>query len=182
MEDEQIVGLFWDRSEEAIRALTERYGRLIRRVIRNILTDPQDVEECESDTYLGVWNRIPPQRPEYLSAYVCRIARNRALSRFRGGTAQKRGPVSALEELDGSIFAPSAEEHCSARELGRAIDAFLDTLDRDSRVIFLRRYWFSDSLGDIGRDLGLTENHAAVKLSRTRKKLKNYLMKEGYVE
>lgn len=182
MEDAEIISLFWGRSEGAIGAVTEKYGGLVKRILRNILGDPQDVEECENDTYLGLWNEIPPQRPEILPAFVCRIARNRALHRVRYRTAGKRGPASALEELDASVFAPSAEEHCSARELGRAIDAFLDTLDPESRVIFLRRYWFSDPLGDIGRELGLTENHVAVKLSRTRKKLKNYLMKEGYVE
>lgn len=182
MEDQKIIALFWDRSETAIGALTEKYGGWIKRILWNILGDPQDVEECENDTYLGVWNEIPPQRPEHLAAFACRIARNRALHRIRYRTAEKRGPASPLEELDGSIFAPSAEEHCSARELGQAIDRFLDTLDRESRIIFLRRYWFSDPLGDIGRDLGLTENHVAVKLSRTRKKLKNYLIQEGYVE
>ena len=182
MEDRGIIDLFWTRAPGAVEALTEKYGGLVRRVIRNVLGDRRDAEECENDTYLGVWCEIPPQRPEYLSAFVCRIARNRALSRFRTLSAEKRGPASPLEELEYAMAAPSAEEHCSARELGRAIDAFLDTLDRDSRVIFLRRYWFSDSLGDIGRDLGLTENHVAVKLSRTRKKLKNYLTKEGYLD
>ena len=182
MEDTEIINLFWDRSEGAIWAVTEKYGSLVKRILRNILGNSQDEEECENDTYLGLWNEIPPQRPEILPAFVCRVARNRALNRLRYRTAGKRGPSSPLEELDGSVFAPSAEEHCSARELGRAIDAFLDTLDRDSRVIFLRRYWFADPLGEIGRELGLTENHVAVKLSRTRKKLKNYLIQEGYVE
>lgn len=182
MDDQRIIALFWERSEMAIGALAEKYGRLVKQILWNILGDPQDVEECENDIYLGVWNEIPPQKPEFLSAFLCRIARNRGLNRFRYRGAEKRGPISPLEELDGSVFAPSAEEHCSARELGRAVDAFLDTLDRESRVIFLRRYWFSDPLGAIGRELGLTENHVAVKLSRTRKKLKNYLIQEGYAE
>ena len=182
MDDREIVARYLARDESAIRETAGKYGHRLRALAQGIVRDAGTAEECENDTYLGVWNEIPPQKPEFLSAFLCRIARNRGLNRFRYRGAEKRGPISPLEELDGSVFAPSAEEHCSARELGRAVDAFLDTLDRESRVIFLRRYWFSDPLGAIGRELGLTENHVAVKLSRTRKKLKNYLIQEGYAE
>lgn len=183
MEDREIISLFFERSERAIRELSEKYGRLIFCIASNILGNWEDADECVSDTYLGVWNDIPPQEPNPLIAFVCRIARNIALKKYRANTAQKRdfSRELPLAELENCLFSPSAEEICSTRELGRAIDRFLDTVDEESRIIFLRRYWFSDAVGDIADLLDMTENNVSVKLSRTRNKLRKYLQKEGVI-
>lgn len=181
MEDAQIIALFWSRSETAIGQLAAKYGKLIFQIAHNILANREDAEECANDTYLGAWNAIPPRRPDPLAAFVCRITRNTALNRRRANRAQKRGPLPdlPLAELEDCLPGPSMEEVCSARELGRAIDAFLDTLDPENRAIFLRRYWFSDPVGTIAAELGLRENTVSVRLSRLRGRLKTYLEKEG---
>lgn len=181
MEDTQLVCLFWARSEAAIEQLAAKYGKLIFQIAKNLLGNHQDAEECTNDTYWGAWNAIPPQRPDPLVAFVCRIARNTALNRRREKQAQKRGAVPELPiaELEMCLPGPSMEEVWSARELGQAIDTFLDTLDEENRAIFLRRYWFSDSIGAIAAALGLRENTVSVRLSRLRGKLKAYLEKEG---
>lgn len=180
MEDQQIISLLWQRAEEALTALSQRFGRRLYATAMNLLSDPQDAEECVSDTYIAVWNAIPPQRPASLSAYVYRIGRNIALNRLRATTAQKRsGYELSLDELAGCVCAPSQED---GRALGRAIDTFLDTLSKDNRAIFLRRYWFGDSVKDIAEAFHMTENAVSVRLSRTRDALKAYLIKEGYYE
>ena len=180
MEDHQIISLLWQRSEGAIPALTQEFGSLLYRLSMNLLDNPADAEECVNDTYLAVWNSIPPKRPEPLRPYICRIGRNIALNRLRSNTAQKRsGYTISLEELSGCIPAPQSED---GQTLGRAMDAWLDTLNKESRAIFLRRYWFGDSVKDIAAAFGMKENAISVRLSRLRDSLKAYLMKEGYYE
>ena len=180
MEDREILTLLWQRSEGAIGALAERFGALVYRIAMNLLGSPQDAEECVNDTYLAVWNAIPPNRPEPLRPYVCRIGRNIALNRLRSSTAQKRsGYELSLEELAGCISAPCPE---GGQALGRAMDAWLDTLNKENRAIFLRRYWFGDTVKDIANAFGMTENAVSVRLSRLRDGLKAHLIKEGYYE
>ena len=178
MDDEQILTLFWHRSESAIAALAKKCGRRLYATALNLLSSHQDAEECVNDTYMAVWNAIPPKRPEPLPPYVYRIGRNIALNRLRANTAEKRGgyPLS-LDELAGCVPAPCLDD---SRALGQAIDAFLDTLKKQDRTIFLRRYWFGDAVKDIAKSLSMTENTVSVRLSRTRAKLKAYLTKEGY--
>lgn len=184
MEDHMILELLWNRIERAIEALAEKFGRRLTATAMNILNSRQDAEESVNDTYLAVWNAIPPQRPDPLAGFVYKIGRNQALKRLRSNTALKRGGGYdlSLDELAGCIPAPALEETVEARELGQAIDAFLDTVSRDSRVIFLRRYWFGDSVKDIARSLGMTQNAVSVRLSRTRQQLHTYLNKEGYLD
>ena len=178
MEDHQILALLWQRSERAITALVARFGKQLYQTAMNLLSSPQDAEECVNDTYMAVWNAIPPKHPEPLRPYVYRIGRNIALNRLRENTAQKRnGYQLSLDELQGCIPAPCLED---GRALGRAMDAYLDTISKDSRIIFLRRYWFGDSVKDIAKAFAMTENAVSVRLSRTRDGLKNYLIKEGY--
>lgn len=182
MTDEEIVDLFFERSEQAIAELDKAHGGAVRRIALNILGDPGDAEECVSDTYLGVWNSIPPQRPAPLRTYVCRIARNLAAKRYHANTAQKRGSGYdlALDELDGIVPARgSVEEAVAARELAALINAFLDTLRYEDRYLFMRRYWYADSLREIARTAGMSYGAAAVRLHRVREKLRNYLLKEG---
>lgn len=182
MEDERIIALFFARSEQAVAALAAKYERLIYQIAHNILGQPEDARECVNDTYLGVWNAIPPARPDPLTAFVCRIARNTALKRRRARAAAKRdgGWERSLDELAEAIPAPSAEEDWSAAELGRAVDRFLDTLDRESRVLFVRRYWFGDPVRQLAALTGRTENNVSVRLSRLRGRLRTYLEQEGF--
>lgn len=178
MEDRQILTLLWQRAEGAIPALAQKFGNLLYRIAHNLLGSAQDAEECVNDTYLAVWNSIPPNRPEPLQPYVCRIGRNIALNRLRSAAVQKRsGYVISLEELSGCIPAPCRDD---GKALGRAMDAWLDTLKIESRIIFLRRYWFGDSVKDIAAAFKMKENAVSVRLSRLRDSLKAYLIKEGY--
>ena len=181
MEDREIVDLLWARVETAVSALADKYGRLVFQLSRNIVGSDEDASECVNDTWLGVWDSIPPHKPEVLRAFVCRIGRNVSLKRCRSNTAAKRNTAYdvALEELENSLSGLTLEEIWSARELGRAIDRFLDTLDRQTRVIFVRRYWFADSVKEIAALTGMSENNISVRLSRTRGRLRRYLEKEG---
>ena len=181
MEDKQILELYWARSEQAIAETGRKYGAPVRRVALNILRDEQDAE-CVNDTWLGAWNSIPPQRPDPLLTYLCKIARNAALSRRRASLAQKRNSSFdvALEELEACLAAPdSPEGELEARDLATAINGFLAELPYEDRYVFLRRYWYGDELSRIADQMGGHSHRLSVRLSRTRKKLKNYLEKEG---
>lgn len=182
MEDDKIIELFFGRSEQAIIELSAKYEKLIFSISNNILNNQEDVTECVNDTYLGIWNAIPPCKPNPLTAFVSRIARNLSLKKYRDNRAKKRNSSFdvSMDELGECIAAASVEEVWSAKELGRAIDSFLDTVDADSRIVFLRRYWFSDSIADIAERMGTSQNAVSVRLSRTRKRLKIYLEKEGF--
>ena len=182
MEDSQIVQLYWERDARAIPASAEAYGTYCHAIAFNFTLNHEDAEECVSDTYLGVWNSIPPQRPAPLRTYVCRIARNLAAKRYHANTAQKRGSGYdlALDELDGIVPARGGvEEAVAARELAALINAFLDTLRYEDRYLFMRRYWYADPLREIARTAGMSYGAAAVRLHRVREKLRNYLLKEG---
>lgn len=180
MEDQEIIALFISRSEQAVAELDGKYGSLLHRISGNILHSDEDAAECVNDAYLGVWNAIPPARPNPLCAFVCRIVRNLSLKKYREQTALKRGPALPLEELADCIPTASAEEALSARELGRAIRRFLDGLEPESRVLFLRRYWFSDPVKEIAGRLGISENAVSARLRRLRIRLQQYLQEEGY--
>ncbi len=179
MDEQKIIMLLWNRSETALQALSDAYGGRLYAIASNILGDHHEAEECLSDTYLALWNAIPPKKPHPLIAYACRIVRNIALDRRREHHSAYEVP---LEELAGCLPDNSTEESLEARELGRAINAFLGTVSSDNRVIFLRRYWFGDSVKDIAAAFSMNENAVSVRLSRTRDKLKTYLIKEGYYE
>ncbi len=183
MDDSRIVKLFFDRSETAIAELSSKYGDACSRIAKNILKNDLDAEECVNDTYLAVWSRVPPESPDPLGAYVFRIVRNISISKYHSNTALKRNSYydEALYELEGVIAScDTVESELEAREIGRLLDSFLEGLDRRSRVMFIRRYWYSDSIGEIAEGLCLSGNSVSVKLLRLRKKLKKYLEKEGY--
>lgn len=182
MEDRTIISLLFARAEGAIEALSERFGRHIYKTALNILANHHDAEECVNDTYLALWNAIPPARPDPLAAYVQRTGRNIALKRLRRDSAQRRNSQYdvSLDELAGCLPGEDLSRTLDARAVGRAIDAFLDSQSRESRIIFLRRYWYGDSVKDIAAALNLRENAVSVRLSRLRDKLKDYLIKEGY--
>ncbi len=182
MTDTEIIDLFFERSEQAITELAKKHGAAVGRIAYNILGNRQDAEECVNDTWLGTWNAIPPHRPEPLKSFVCRIARNLATKRYHANTAEKRCSQYdvALDELAECIpDSGGVEDACGARELAAAIDAFLDTLDTADRFVFMRRYWYADSLEDIVKASGLSYGTVSVRLHRVRKKLKKQLIKEG---
>ena len=182
MEDKKILDLLWKRSEQAINALMNRFDTLLQRLCTNILNDHLDAQECVNDTYMALWNAIPPKRPEPLTPFVCRTGKNIALKRLRSNTAQKRRSQYdlSLEELEPYLGTAALDEAVSARELGEMLNKFLKTIKRDSRNMFLRRYWFGDSVTDIAASMGMTENAVSVRLSRTRDQLRAYLQEAGY--
>lgn len=151
MEDAQIIELFFARSEDAISELDKKYGRLCHKLADNILASAQDAEECVNDAYLSTWNAIPPQRPESLPAFVGTLVRRCSITRYRANTAMKRNSHydMCMEELETFLASPqqAAEEHYAARELAAAIERFLDTQSKENRVLFMRRYWYADSIG-----------------------------------
>lgn len=177
MDDKQIIRLFFERSEQAITELSQKYGDLCMKIARSILNDPQDAEECVNDAWLGAWNSIPPQSPDPLRAYICRIVRNHALKKYRANTALKRGNQFevSLSELEDCIPDNSLDEQLAVNELSAQIDAFLAGLSRDDRVMFVKRYWFAESVSEIADGFGITESNASVRLSRIRGRLRKYL-------
>ena len=184
MKDHEIIALFFERSEQAITELIGKYGAAVKNVASNILKDAQDTEECCSDTYLTVWNQIPPAKPKYLGAYSCRIARNLSLKRYYANTAQKRNSYYdvALEELEETIPALSTVESAyDAKELTKYLNLFLKSQSKEDRCLFMRRYWYGDRIGDIAEYLGITPHKASVRLFRLRQKLQEYLKKEGMI-
>ena len=184
IDDSKIIGLFYARSEQAIVELSQKYGSVCRRVAGNILSNPYDAEECVNDAYLGAWNTIPPQNPDPLLTYVCRIVRNLAIAKYHSITAQRRNSYYdvALGELEECLASSeTVEDSLTAKELSAALDRFLDTLDKENHVIFVRRYWYSDSISEIAERMGMRRNNVSVHLSRTRDRLRKYLKKEGYL-
>ncbi len=178
MDDERIIALFFERSQQAIKAIDEKYGRLLRKISNNILNNSLDAEECVNDSYLGAWNSIPPAKPNPLCAYLCKIARNISLRRYYNNRKAERNSVFevALDEI--AEFVPdksTTETEIEAKELAKIIETFLDSLKKENRVIFVRRYAFCDSYKDIAALTGLGEKNVSVRLARIRKELKNYL-------
>ena len=177
MNDLEIIALFFARQEKAISATADKYGNYCHAIAYNILFNWSDAEECVNDTYLGAWNSIPPQSPDPLRSYICRIVRNRSLKKLRANTAIKRGSQFeiSLSELEECIPDNSMDEQLSISELSAQINAFLTVLPKDDRLMFVKRYWFSESISELADAFGITENNVSVRLSRIRGKLHQYL-------
>ena len=175
MEDAQIIDLYWARSEQAVQETDTKYG--------NILKNFEDSEECVSDTWLKAWNAMPPQRPSVLSAFLGRITRNLSLDRYKAAHAEKRGGDSfpaALDELSECVPArQNVEQTMDERELGAAIDRFLRTISEKQCSLFLRRYWYAESISQIAERFSMKENTVKSMLFRTREQLRVFLQKEG---
>ena len=179
IDDEKIIELFFERSEQAIRELDIKYGKICHNLSYNIVNNRQEAEECVNDAYLGAWNAIPPVRPNPLLSYIVKIVRNISLKIYWRKEAAKRSGhyTIALEEIEGYIAdQKTVEDEIEARELARIIGEFLDTLTLENRVIFMRRYWFADSYKDIAEFVGLTEKNISVRLTRIREKMRQYLI------
>lgn len=185
MDDAKIVQLYRDRNEQAISATASKYGNYCASIAESILGNHEDAEECVNDTYLSAWNSIPPHRPSSLSAFLGKIVRNLSIKRYRYNTADKRGGGQAAVVLDEiaelvSDADDSVAQEIDRRELIRAIDTFLGTQSAEKRGIFVRRYWYFDSISDIAARFEMTENNVSVTLKRVRFKLNNYLLERGF--
>lgn len=181
MEDRWIIDLFFERSEEAVQALSRKYGKLCRTIARGILADPRDAEECENDTWMRVWNSIPPERPEHLGAYVGRITRNLALNRLKFDSRKKRGGEleSIHAELHDCIPDGHDVEAAADDTVLQCIQHFLERQSPRDRTLFLRRYFYLESVQDLAAPFGMTASAASTRLGRMRAKLKLELEKEG---
>lgn len=177
MDDKAIIRLFGQRSEDAIREVAKKYCRLLTHIAGNIVATTQDAEECVSDTYLKLWNSIPPANPESLRNYAARITRNAAIDRYRRGT-RRAEMGSVLEEL-AETFADVRDDYEEAA-LKALVNGFLETLDRETRILFVRRYWHAEPLGPLARHMGLKESAVKMRLLRAREKLKRCLSEGGY--
>lgn len=180
-DDEKIIDLFFARSEQAIRELDNKYGKICHKLSYNIVNNWQDAEECINDAYLGAWNAIPPTHPDPLLSFILKIVRNISLKIYWRKKAAKRSGhyTIALEEIENYIaYQKTVEDEIDARELAHIIEEFLDTLSLENRVIFIHRYWFADSYKDIAKFMGLSEKNISVRLTRIRKKMKKYMMEK----
>ena len=181
MEDSKIIELFFARNEAAIRHTDEAYGRRLYHLADNILHNGQDAEESVSDTYMRAWETIPPHSPKYFFAYIAKICRHFALDRLDWKNAAKRKAevVSLTQEMEACIPGTERDRELSGQELGMILDAFLRTLTPENRMVFMRRYWYVDTIAEIAARYGISESAVQMRLNRTRAKLCTYLEKEG---
>ena len=182
MEDKQIIKLLFARAEEALRLLKKRYGNTLHRIATNILGNHHDAEETTNDTYLAVWNAIPPKEPDPLAPYVYRTGRNMALKRLEYLSAEKRNNRYdlSLDELGAYLPDNNTEHAFVAKEIADSINCFLEKNNAQNRYIFIRRYWYGDSVENISKEINMKSGAVSVRLSRIRTKLKEHLIKEGY--
>ena len=184
MEDGAIVELFWDRNEEALAHTEGAYGAYCKTIANNLLHDAEDAKECLDDTLLAAWNSIPPKKPGCLRTYLGKLTREIAVDRLRKKLAEKRIPLEAtvpFDELEAIVGENGVDEAVGVSELARLVSAFLRTQKEVDRDLFIRRYWYYDSVEDLCRRYGFGRSRVLVKLKRTRDKLALYLKKEGYL-
>ena len=181
MDDSKIIELFFARNEDAIKHTDDTYGRRLFHLADNIVHNDQDAEESVNDTYMKAWDTIPPQRPEHFYAYIAKICRNFALKRIDWQKAKKRNAevVTLTQEMENCIPDTYRDMEADERELGRILDAFLRTLTPENQMVFLRRYWYVDTIAEIAVRYGISESAVQMRLNRTRSKLAMYLAKEG---
>lgn len=181
MVDQKIIELYFERDEQAIKETDAKYGKLCHSVAYNILRNYEDSEECVNDTYAGVWNAIPPTRPNNLMSFVCKITRNLSLKRFEYMKREKRSQavLVSLEELEAVLPDARCAQDVSDEEIGKLISKFLRDQKEDVRNVFIRKYYFFDSIEDIAERYAFTESKVKNMLFHTRNKLKDYFIKEG---
>ena len=181
MDDTKIIDLFWARNEEAILQTDKAYGRKLYVLANKILNNREDAEESVSDTYMKTWEIIPPQRPNYFYAFLASICRHLSFHKVDWKLAAKRNAevVTLTQEMEMCIPDTRRDRELEGKELGRIMNAFLESLPKDTRLIFLRRYWHVDTIAEIAARYGMTESKVKMQLSRTRAKLRTYLESEG---
>jgi len=183
MEDREIIELYWKRDESAIAETKRKYGSYCFSTAYNILFSRQDAEECENDTYAKAWDLMPPERPSILKYFLAKITRGFALNRLRTETREKRGggeSAVCFEEMENVLGTSDVPvESLNAKEMGLGINRFLSRRKQKERVMFVRRYFYMESVKKIASDLNVSENSVSVTLNRMRKDLKAYLLEEG---
>ena len=181
MDDSKIMELFFARNEDAIKHTDDTYGRRLFHLAENIVHNDQDAEESVSDTYMKAWDTIPPKKPVHLFAYLAKICRNFALKKLDWKAAAKRNAevISLTQEMELCIPDTERDRGLAGKELGMILDAFLRTLTPENRVVFMRRYWYVDTIAEIAVRYGISESAVQMRLNRTRAKLCTYLEKEG---
>lgn len=184
MQDEKIVELYFERSEAAIKETENKYSKYLLKIAYSVLGDVSDSEESVNDTYMAAWNSIPPNKPKVLATYLGKIARRISIDIFRRKNSKKRTDSQytlSLDELEDCIKdKTTVEENMENKELGAAISRFLRTLSKESRVVFVGRYYYMDSLKAVAKYTGMSESKAKSLLYRTRISLREFLIKEGY--
>ena len=184
MEDREIIRLYWDRNDQAIKATSDKYGHYCKAIARNILNCEEDAEECVNDTYWKAWNSMPTQWPAQLASFLGKITRNLSFNRYKHRHAEKRGggQISlVLDELTDCVSdVDDVEETIDRQALIKAIDSFVGDLPESKRRIFVRRYWYADSIAEIAKDSGMMQGTVSKALERTRKQLKAYLTERGF--
>lgn len=184
MEDQNILDLYFHRSEQAITETDRKYGGYCYTIAYNILGNQEDSEESVSDTYMAAWDAIPPKRPDILSAFLAKLTRHISIDHWRKSSAKKRGGgeiVLALEELDNCIGAGGAEEALEQKELVQILNRFLQSLPDVERNVFLSRYWYLDPIDTIAAHTGFSRSKVASMLLRIRGRLRKVLTQEGYL-
>jgi len=183
VDDETIINLYWERSESAINETIKKYGNYCTKIAMNILHNTEDSEECVNDTYFKTWNSIPTQRPKIFMSFLGRITRNLSLDKYKQRNRQKRGGNEVeliLNELEDCISATTTvEAEYETGMIAQTIDIFLDSIDSENRAVFVRRYWYADSIESIAERFGMSESKIKSMMFRTRNKLKTYLEKAG---
>ncbi len=184
MEDKGIIQLYWDRNDQAIKITADQYGYYCKRIAQNILNNEEDAEECVNDTYLNAWNAMPTHWPEQLATFLGKITRNLAFNRYKYNHTQKRGGgeiTLVLGELTDCVSdKDDVEQIIDRQELEKAINLFVRSLSTDKRNIFVRRYWYADSVTKIANDNGMLQGSVSKALERMRKQLKVYLTERGF--
>ncbi len=182
--DERIVRLFLERDERAPEEAKEKYSGYCTYIARNLLSDERDVEECVNDALMAAWKSIPPNEPQNLKTYLGKLTREAAVDRLRRNTAMKRAPrdsLLSLDELEDAVCDGGVEPSVEAKELGKAISAFLRERSDTERSVFIRRYWYFDPVDDIAARYGFGISKVKMTLKRTRDALADHLRKEGYI-
>ena len=184
MEDKSIIQLYWDRNDQAIKATVDKYGHYCKSIARNILNSEEDAEECVNDTYLNAWNAMPTHWPEQLATFLGKITRNLSFNRYKHNHAQKRGSgeiALVLEELTDCISGvDNVEQIVDRQELIKDINSFVRSLPTEKRNLFVRRYWYADSVSFLAKEYGMLPGTVSKTLERTRKQLKTYLTERGF--
>ncbi len=183
MDDASIIELYFKRNEQAIAETGIKYGKLCFKVADNMLNNIQDTEECVNDTYMTAWNTIPPTRPVRFSAFLCKITKNLALKKIEYNIASKRNKnmTLSIDELSDCVSDKNTpEDELLIKELSSEINRFLSQQKEREQIIFVKRYWFYESVSDIAKDFNLTEKNTSAILLRLRQKLKAHLIKEGF--
>lgn len=184
MDDHEIIGLFFERDESALREVSQKYGTYCKAIARNILNNTEEADECVNDTYMHAWESIPPKKPSVLCSYLGRITRNLALNRIRLLKSEKRGSgelALSFDELDEFVSGEySVEIETEHKEFIAAINSFLDNLTVRQRQLFVGRYWGCCNLAELAARHGMSQNGVSENLAATRKKLKKYLSKRGF--